>query len=429
MTESITIPRAEWDSLRDACDNLRSTNEELIHEMANRRRMEESLRLTQFAVDHAPDIIFWISAEGRFFYANEMAVRLLGYSRPELLAMTVSTVNPAFPDAAWPRYWQEIRKMGAMTLESCFRTKDGSEFPVEVTVTYLELENKAYAIASARDISRRKQIERQLALTYEQARSELQAAAEMQKHLLPDPATICGIHFAWRYIPCRFVAGDILNYFRLDESHLAFYLIDVAGHGVSAAMLSFTLSTILTPKNGQLRRLIPQAPGYEIIPPGEAVAELNRQFQSGPDVNSYFTMTYGLLDLISDSLTLVQAGSPHPLLITQRSHVSEVGSGGIPVGLLEEMVYEEVRIPFNVGDRLLLYSDGLSECADRKGDFFPPELLKQLIREGADRPLPELLELVGDELRRWRGRDDYDDDITILGIERTSEWGNNLTRR
>jgi sigma-B regulation protein RsbU (phosphoserine phosphatase) len=332
--------------------------------------------------------------------------------------MTVGAVDPAFPDDAWPLHWRKIRKQGAITMESRFRTRDGSEFPVDLTVNYLELEGKEYAIASARDISRRKQVERQLAQSYEQARKELNAAAEMQKHLLPKPAAICGINFAWRYIPCRYVAGDIFNYFRLDETRLAFYLIDVAGHGVPAAMLSFTLSTILSPKNGQLRRLIPREPGYEVIPPVEVVAELNRQFQSGPDVASYFTMIYGLIDLTDHRLTLVQAGSPHPFRITRSGEISQVGSGGPPVGLLDDMVYEEISIPFGPGDRLVLCSDGVTECAGRNGEFFPDDLLRELLPEGADRPLAALLDLVGDELSRWRGREDFDDDITILGIER-----------
>ena len=408
---------AGYSVIREAYDELRGANEELIHEMVERRRVEESLRLTQFAVDRASDIILWIDVDGCFFYVNEMAVRLLGYSRPELLGMTIGVVVPVFPENSWPFHWRKIRKRGAVTHESLFRTKDGSEFPVEMTVNYLELENNEYAIASARDISRRKLAEQRLTLAYKQARTELRAAAEMQKHLLPPPSSLCGIGFAWCYAPCRFVAGDVFNYFQLDENHLAFYLIDVAGHGVSAAMLSFTLSTILSPRNGQLRRLIPHSPGYEIIQPMEVVAELNRQFQSGSDVASYFTMIYGLINLDDQSLTLVQGGSPYPLLVLRGSRAVAIGNGGPPVGLLEEMTYEEVRIPFGPGDRLILYSDGVTECADRSGEFFSLELLKQLLDEGADLPLTGLMELVEGELRRWRGRDDYDDDVTILAIQ------------
>ena len=404
--------------LRDVCDELRAANEELIHEVVERRRVEESLQLTQFAVDRALEIIFWVDASGRLFYVNERAVLLLGYSRQELLEKTVGAVAPAFPNDTWSLHWRRIRKLGALTLETKFWTRDGSEFPVEVAVNSLKLGDNEYAIISARDISRRKQIERQLAISYEQAKSELRAAAEMQKLLLPDPAAVCGVRFSWRYIPCRYVAGDIFNYFRLDESHIAFYLIDVAGHGVPAAMLSFTLSTILTPRNGLLRRLIPHPPGYEIVPPVEAVEELNRQFQSGLDVASYFAMTYGLINIKDDTLSIVQAGTPNPLLVVGKSEVRTVGNGGPPVGLLDGLTFEEVRIPFGPGDRLILCSDGVTECASPNGDFFPQDLLNHLLVEGVDRSLDGLLEQLEDELRRWRRRDDFDDDITILGIER-----------
>ena len=410
--------------IREAYDDLRAANEGLLHEMVERRRVEESLRLTQFAVDRASDIIFWIDVDGRFFYVNEMALRLLGYSRPELLGATLGVVAPVFPEESWPHHWHKIRTRSAITLESLFRTKDGSEFPVEITVNYLELENNEYAIASARDISRRKQVERQLALAYEQARTELTAAAEMQKHLLPPPSSLCGLNFAWYYAPCRFVAGDVFNYFQLDETHLAFYLIDVAGHGVSAAMLSFTLSTILSPRNGQLRRLIPHSPGYELIPPREVVVELNRQFQSGADVTTYFTMIYGIIDFKANQLTMVQAGSPHPLLVVRGSNAMEIGTGGPPVGLLENMTYEEIRLPFGPGDRLILCSDGVTECEGRNGEFFPMDLLKQLLREGEDLPLSELMVVIESELRRWRARDDYDDDVTILAIQRDDVLAN-----
>lgn len=126
-----------------------------------RERMR-ALRLSQFAMDHALDAIAWIGPDARFLYVNEAACRSLGYSREELLAMTVHDIDPNFGPEVWPDHWQQIKEQSSFTFESCHRTKDGRVFPVEVTVNFLEFEGQEYNISLARDISQRKQVEADL---------------------------------------------------------------------------------------------------------------------------------------------------------------------------------------------------------------------------------------------------------------------------
>lgn len=121
-----------------------------------------SLRLAQFAIDHALDAVAWIGPDARFLYVNEAACRSLGYSREELLTMTVHDVDPSFGPEVWPDHWQQIKERGSFTFESCHRTKEGHVFPVEVTVNFLEFEGHEYNISVARNISRRKQVEAEL---------------------------------------------------------------------------------------------------------------------------------------------------------------------------------------------------------------------------------------------------------------------------
>jgi PAS domain S-box-containing protein len=132
-------------------------NQELLAEIAERKRVEEVLRLTQFSVDNAGDAAFWMGPDAKFIYVNDTACSSLGYSREELMSMTVHDIDPDFPAAVWPEHWQEVRSRGSFIVESQHRTRDGRVFPVEITVNYLEFEGKEYNCVFARDITERKE--------------------------------------------------------------------------------------------------------------------------------------------------------------------------------------------------------------------------------------------------------------------------------
>lgn len=142
---------------------------DLEREIMERKHMEEelrkahqSLRLTQFSVDHSGDAAFWMGPDARFIYVNERACQSLGYSREELLTMTVLDIDVKFSGDVWEDHWKEIRQHRRFTIESVHKTKDGHTFPVEISINFLEFEGKEYNFAFARDISDRKQAEQTL---------------------------------------------------------------------------------------------------------------------------------------------------------------------------------------------------------------------------------------------------------------------------
>jgi PAS domain S-box-containing protein len=136
-------------------------NEEMRAEIAERKRVEEALRLTQFSVDKAADSAFWMGPDARFIYVNDAACSSLGYSRKELLGMTVHDIDPDFSAAVWPEHWKEVRERGSFIVESKHRTKEGKIFPVEITVNYVEFKGNEYNCAFARDITERKEAEKE----------------------------------------------------------------------------------------------------------------------------------------------------------------------------------------------------------------------------------------------------------------------------
>ena len=212
------------------------------------------------------------------------------------------------------------------------------------------------------------------------------------------------------------MSGDIFNFFSLDEHHVGFYLLDVAGHGVPAAMRSVALSLVLTPDgahNSPLKKF------DAIVRPNEVISELNRRFQAKDD--QYFAMSYGVLDSKSSVLRLAQAGNPNPVLIQPGGQVKTLSNGGMPIGLCPEMDFDFVEVPVAVGDRLLLYSDGISECANSQHEEFGDARLLEYLSKSAHHPLDDVLNGLERELERWHGSSDFDDDVSLLALELIGE--------
>ena len=127
-----------------------------------RKRAEEQLRLTQYSVDHASDAVHWLDPQGRFVYVNEACSRSLGYSREELLRMSIAEIDPSLAKGGWELAWETLKARGSMTFETQHQGKEGRAFPVEVNANHLEFNGKEYSFAYARDITERKRVEEQL---------------------------------------------------------------------------------------------------------------------------------------------------------------------------------------------------------------------------------------------------------------------------
>jgi sigma-B regulation protein RsbU (phosphoserine phosphatase) len=248
---------------------------------------------------------------------------------------------------------------------------------------------------------------------------DLQAAAWMQRRLLPSPAVMAhGLRCEWRLQPSGYVAGDTFNLFAIGEHQVAFYLLDVSGHGVPAAMLSVTLSMLLTPDEtagNPLKRFNRDSATFELLSPGEAIRVLNQRFPCQDD--RYFTMIYGLFDSNSSTLSLAQAGHPGPILISKTGETKVLGTGGMPVGLWPEIEFDCFEISADHGDRLLLYSDGVTECTNIHGEPFGEHRLLSYLERQAAQPLDALLGGLLTEIKTWHATPDFADDVSLLAIE------------
>ena len=148
-------------------------------DITDRKKTEEALRLTQLSVDRAADLIHWIAQDGRLLYVSDSTCQRHGYSREDLLGMTIFDLDPSQSPGAWRKHWREMREQGSLSFESAHRTKVGEVFPVELTVNHVECNGREYAFAFGRDISERKRIEGELARSEEHFRALIENSSDL----------------------------------------------------------------------------------------------------------------------------------------------------------------------------------------------------------------------------------------------------------
>ncbi len=272
---------------------------------------------------------------------------------------------------------------------------------------------------------------------YRQIESDLQAAAKLQHSVLPaHNLSLAGFEADWMFLPSAYVSGDLLNYFSLDERHIAFFSVDVAGHGVSAAMLCLAVAREFMTGRISSQLLISQNTVGESVPvePHQVVGELNQRFcLDNDEVFSYYTLIYGVIDTTNGQGTLCQAGHPTPLIIRANGELLSVGLGGMPVGLFPDADYQDSHFTLDIGDRLYLYSDGITECENGQQELYGEERLQQLLCEYRMLPKNQVFECVEKALNTWRSSEPenqqgqhssqprpFADDISLMAIERMS---------
>ena len=263
----------------------------------------------------------------------------------------------------------------------------------------------------------------QLSLALDTIEKDMQSAASMQKSLLAKPQRIHKTEFDWYFKPSKILGGDMFGYHTLDDNHICFYQLDVAGHGISSALFSFALNRLMSDMDERtsiLKHEIDQAPYYKIVPVSDVIAKLNEKFQTTADTMLYFTMVYGILNVDSGIVHLQHAGHPPVVWIKPKTASAELLSGtGLPVGMLENPDYKSETIQLEAGDKLVLYSDGIIECENAEEECFGFERWRKLLSETANLSLKASVNHYRKVIQKWHGSEHFDDDVTYLLLE----WG------
>lgn len=260
----------------------------------------------------------------------------------------------------------------------------------------------------------------QLAHTNARTKRDLDAAAQIQQALLPSRVQdIPHVRFAWHYSPCNELAGDMLNVLRLDEDHVGVYVLDVSGHGVQASLLAVTACRYLSSHQDASSVLWQRRDGsseYRLRSPAAAVAELNSRFVAQSLTEQYFTLVYGILNQRSGEFRYTLAGHPAPVLAPAHGNPVFLCGDGLPIGIAETD-YEEHTLQLESGDRLIFYSDGVTECMNAAQELFGNSRLLQTLRGTSDQTVDTTLSEILDDVKTWIGDAPIHDDLSLLAFE------------
>ena len=260
----------------------------------------------------------------------------------------------------------------------------------------------------------------ELRAIYDSLDRDLMEARRLQQSLVPERYRDFGTgRMALLMQPSGHVGGDLVGHFRINEDKVAVYSIDVSGHGVASALMTARLASYLSGASAEQNvALAPNEFGlFDMRPPEEVCATLNELLLREMETDIYFTMTLAEIDLKTGAVRMAQAGHPNPAVQSPSGEVRFLGKGGLPIGLIPGAEYDSCEFRLAPGDRLFLYSDGLTECADPAGALLDEDGLAAMMHRSRRLNGTAFLEALLWDLERFAGSAEFADDISGVFIQ------------
>jgi sigma-B regulation protein RsbU (phosphoserine phosphatase) len=346
--------------------------------------------LTAFALDLAG-----INRSRRWFALGHLAVLAVVIPLAVIIATAIVfiIIPPAtLPPAPRTSFWAFLMAAWKFPLVASV-VFGGGYFAYEATRRRLESRN------------------RQLQQTLETAvaervveTEELQQARDIQRGFLPkDIPQLPQFAIAGAWEPARVVGGDYYDVIRLSKDKLAICIADVAGKGVSAALLMANVQAAV------------RAFASEYFPPSRVCAQINSVLYTNTAPEKFVTLFYGVLDARTRTLQYANAGHPRPLIIHSSGKTTRLENGGALLGVFPDWAYEDSVVELEPGDLLLLFTDGITEAAAPGGEEFGEERLIAATTIPNERTLEDLQSHVLGEVKDFC-QSQMSDDATLLMI-------------
>lgn len=394
--------------------------------------LENERNLLRSVIDNVPDSIFVKDLAGRYVLGNAEHARRLGFSSPqEVVGRTSFDYFPTEIARAFAADDLRVSTSGIPMIGRREFVGEGMGALKWLSTTKVPLRDSHGRIVGvvgiSRDITARKEAEEKLASYAEELRvknagieDDLQMAREIQQAFLPlqfptfprsASTEESALRFVSRYLPTAALGGDFFHVLALSDQRAGVFITDVMGHGVRAALVTAIQRTLV-------EELLPLAerPGEFLTAMNSSLLAILRRTRTPMFASAFYLVA----DLEAGMLRYANAGHPRPLHLRRESGTVQALAEGRPgpaLGVFDDTIYVMHETAIAPRDLVFLFTDGLYEVENSRGELFDFSLLEQVARGRLDRPAEELFGEILDEVRHYSATGAFGDDVCLVGME------------
>lgn len=375
----------------------------------NKKSDQGKTNLYKFIVNAYGELMTLINRDYVYELVNDSWCRTFGKSREDFIGKTVAEV--------WgeKKFNSEIKgKIDHCLQGNVFKEEDsfiiagGERRYYSVTYFPFSNENKevTHAVGVTRDITERKEAEKQKDQYLSIINSDLDQASKYVNSLLPDEIDTPQLKINWKIVPSAKLGGDSFGYHWIDNEHLAFYMLDVSGHGVGSALQSVSALNMLkfeTLHNTNFRN------------PHEVLHGLNQVFQMTDQNSLFMTMWYMVYNSATGELTYAGAGHPPLIIFNEEGSPARLFSQNILIGIDDQFEFHSDTVKVSGLTRIYVYTDGVYEASLPDGRLMKIDDLVDFLSRHVNQSINEL-ELLYNFLVELKSGNSLDDDFTIMKI-------------
>ncbi|WP_373975547.1 SpoIIE family protein phosphatase [Chitinibacter sp. SCUT-21] len=414
-------------AVHDASTDLLQVIQDLKNSLQESRDLAQQFQ-KQRALLHnilktAPDAIITSNSTGEIESFNPAAEAMFGWQEREIIGKNVALLTAA-QNAEQHQHYIAAARQHTESLnfnrrrEVMAQRRDHNEFPAEISLSSLSLAGEIHYTAIVRDISERKAQQIVLAAARER---ELQLGHDIQQSLLfGTPLNVRGLEISAFTQPSQGIDGDFFDFFAFDEQFLDVFTGDVMGKGVVAAMIGAALKS-------QYNRTMAELLGQSHGSPPDTNQIMNRlHTRVTPELQrleSFVTIIYTRIDLVNNAIHYINAGHPEGIIFTSDQQTIILSGEFLPVGVDPKEQYRACTAPFQAGDFLLLFSDGVSEARNERYELLGIEPVIALVWQLKTAQIPPaiILQRVRQLVDIHESSHRRSDDFTAIGIYRHLE--------